>query len=175
MRRALGGDHDAYRQIVTLHQDIAFRTAFLITRSAEDAGDAAQDAFIKAFRALGRFDRARPFRPWLLRIVGNEARNRLRGARRRAALEVRVMALGYSGDAAPSPEDSALAGETRRELGAAIDALPDDQRAVVALRYFAGLSEAETAAALGVPPGTVKSRHARAIERLRITLGAVDA
>jgi RNA polymerase sigma factor (sigma-70 family) len=170
VRRATLGDDDAIRQIVTNHQDIAFRTAFLITRSEEDARDAVQDGLIKAIRALGRYDPTRPLRPWLLRIVANEARNRVRSSRRRTALELRI-ATEPSEDATPSPEAAALAAEAGAELLAAVNQLPEDQRLVVGMRYFAGLSENETASALGVRPGTVKSRHSRALQRLRDLVG----
>ena len=166
VHRAQLGDDDAIRQIVTTYQDIAFRTAYLVTRSEEDARDATQDGFVKAFRALDRFDRTKPLQPWLLRIVANEARNRTRSARRRTALELRV-AREPSGDAAPSPEGEVVAGDARRHLLDAVNRLPEEQRLVVALRYFAGLSEEETAAALGVRTGTAKSRHSRALARLR--------
>jgi RNA polymerase sigma-70 factor (ECF subfamily) len=174
VRRAQLGDDDAIRGIVTTYQDIAFRTAYLITRSEEDARDAAQDGFIKALAALGRFDPTKPLRPWLLTIVSNEARNRVRSGRRREQLVLRIT-TEVTGDAAPSPEASAVAVDTRERLLARINVLPDDQRAVVALRYFAGLSEQETAAALGVRVGTIKSRHSRALARLRELIGDVDA
>jgi len=106
-----------------------------------------------------------PFRPWLLRIVANEARNRRRSAGRRTGLALRAAAA--SGDAAPSPEASLLSAETRETLLAALNELPEDQRTVIALRYFVGLSEQEVADALKLPTGTVKSRSARALERLR--------
>lgn len=170
VRRATLGDDDAIRRIVTNHQDIAFRTAYLITRSEEDARDAMQDGFVKAIRALDRFDPTKPLRPWLLRIVANEARNRTRSARRRVALELRI-ATEPSGDATPSPEAAALAAEMRSELLDAVNQLPEEQRLVIGLRYFAGLSEDETASALGVRPGTVKSRHSRALHRLRQLMG----
>lgn len=166
VRRARLGDDDAIRQIVTTHQDIAFRTAYLITRSEDDARDATQDGFIKALAALDRFDPVRPLRPWLLRIVANEARNRMRSSRRRERLALAVAAES-SGDAAPSPESELLRSDARDTLLAAINQLPEDQRLVVALRYFAGLSEEEVVAALGVRPGTAKSRHSRALARLR--------
>ena len=166
VRRAQLGDDDAIRQIVTTYQDIAYRTAYLITRSPQDAQDATQEGLIKALGALGRFDRRKPLRPWLLQIVANEARNRMRGARRRDRLVLDI-AVETSGDAAPSPEESVLARADRDELLRAVNALPEDHRLVVALRYFAGLSEEETAAALGVRPGTAKSRHSRALARLR--------
>ena len=151
------------------YQGIAFRTAYVIARNAGDAEDAAQEGFVKAWRALGRFREGAPFRPWLLRIVANEASNRRRSAGRRAGLALRAATQEPSGDAAPSPESALLSSEQRAELLAAVDGLPDEQRDVVALRYFLGLSEAEVAETLGIPQGTVKSRTARALERLRET------
>jgi len=152
---------------VHAYQGIAFRTAYVIARNASDAEDAAQDGFVKAWRALGRFREGAPFRPWLLRIVANEASNRRRSAGRRASLALRAANEEPSGGAAPSPEAALLSAEQRSELLAAIEELPDEQRNVVALRYFLGLSEAEVAETLAIPLGTVKSRTARALERLR--------
>ncbi len=149
------------------YQGIAFRTAYVIARNASDAEDAAQDGFVKAWRALGRFREGAPFRPWLLRIVANEASNRRRSAGRRAGLALRAATQEPSGDAAPSPEAALLSSEQRSTLLAAVEELPEEQRSVVALRYFLGLSEAEVAETLGIPQGTVKSRTARALERLR--------
>jgi RNA polymerase sigma factor (sigma-70 family) len=80
----------AYEELVRMHQGIAFRTAYLIAGSSSDAEEAAHDAFVKAFGALGRFRRGEPFRPWLLTIVANEARNRRRSAGRRHALARRA-------------------------------------------------------------------------------------
>ena len=151
------------------YQWIAFRTAYVIARNASDAEDAAQDGFVKAWRALGRFREGAPFRPWLLRIVANEASNRRRSAGRRAGLALRAATEEPSGGAAPSPEAALLSAEQRATLLAAVEGLPDEQRDVVALRYFLGLSEAEVAETLGIPQGTVKSRTARALERLRET------
>ena len=149
------------------YQSIAFRTAYLLTRSAEDAEEAAQDGFVKAYRALGRFRPGAPFRPWLLRIVANEARNRRRSAGRRDVLALRAAAEQGSGDAAPSPESSALAASRRETLLAAVGSLREDDQRVIACRYFLGFSEEETAAALGWRRGTVKSRLSRALTRLR--------
>ncbi|MDQ3857728.1 MAG: sigma-70 family RNA polymerase sigma factor [Actinomycetota bacterium] len=150
-----------------LHQGIAFRTAYLIAGNSSDAEEAAQDGFVKAYRALGRFRRGAPFRPWLLQIVANEARNRRRSATRRAALTLRAAAEETSGGAAPSPEGSMIASERRRELLKALDTLREEERLVVAFRFFLDLSEEETAAALGIRRGTVKSRQSRALARLR--------
>jgi RNA polymerase sigma-70 factor (ECF subfamily) len=150
---------------------IAFRTAYLLTGSAADAEEAAQDGFLKAYRALGRFRRGAPFRPWVLEIVANEARNRRRLAGRRTALVLRAADEAPSGDAAPSPEGVLLAAEEREDLLEAVNRLRDDDRLVIGCRYFLELSEQETAAALGVRRGTVKSRLSRALERLRAELG----
>jgi RNA polymerase sigma factor (sigma-70 family) len=169
VERARRGDERAYQEIVHAYQGIAFRTAFLFARNAADAEDAAQEAFVKAYRALGRFRPGAPFRPWLLQIVANEARNRRRSAARRDALVLRAAASEPSGEAAPSPEAALLAAERRQELLAAVEALPQDQRDTIACRYFLDLSEEETAQVLGVRRGTVKSRTARALERLRRT------
>lgn len=167
IRRAKRGDTHAYEELVHAFQGIAFRTAYVLAGNAADAEEAAQDGFVKAWRALGRFREGAPFRPWLLRIVANEARNRRRSTGRRAHLALRAATEQVSGDAAPSPESALLTEETREALLAAVDELPDDQRQAISLRYFVGLSEQEVAEALDLPVGTVKSRTSRALERLR--------
>src|SRR5215210_653981 len=147
----------------------------LITQNAAEAEEAAQDAFIKAYRALGRFRPGEPLRPWLLTIVANEARNRSRAGGRRGALALRAASAERpSGEAAPSPEAALLAGERRAALLAALARLRTSDRLVIGCRFLLELSEAETAAALGVRPGTVKSRLSRALERLRAELGERD-
>jgi RNA polymerase sigma-70 factor, ECF subfamily len=161
------GDTAAFAHLVRDHQEIAFRTAYVIVRNTADAEDAAQDAFVKAWRALPRFRRGAPVRPWLLRIVANEARNRRRGEGRRTALALRAAAEAPPGDAAPSPEGSAVAADERARLLALVEGLPDEQRLAVTCRYLLDLSEEETAAVLGVRRGTVKSRLSRALERMR--------
>jgi RNA polymerase sigma-70 factor (ECF subfamily) len=173
LARACEGDLDAYEQLVHLHQQLAFRTALVLARNAGDAEEAAQDAFVKAWRALARFDRSRPFRPWLLAIVANEARNRRRSAGRRQALVVRAAASQPAdASAAPSPEVALLVAERHAALAAALERLDERDRQVIACRYLLELTEAETAAALGCRAGTVKSRLSRALERLRAQEGA---
>ena len=160
----------AYEELVRRYQDVAVRTAHLIAPD-DDAEDAAQEAFIKAYRALSRFRPGAPFRPWLLQIVANEARNRRRSAGRRVGLALRAAEdRRPSDDAAPSPETAVLAHETQQMLLAAVNTLRDDDREVIGARYFLELSEAETAEALGIPRGTVKSRLSRALDRLRAGL-----
>lgn len=120
-----------------------------------------QDALVKAWRALGRYRADDPFRPWFLRIVANEARNRRRSSGRRLRLALRAAVAP-----APAPESV-----DRQELLDALHELPDDAQAVLVCRYLLGLSEQETAAALDIAPGTVKSRTSRALERLRELYG----
>lgn len=173
IHRARSGDVGAYETLVRRHQDVALRVAHLVAPEA-DAADAVQDAFVKAYHALPRFREEADFRPWLLRIVANESRNRRRSAGRRADLAARASALTPGDTVAPSPEATVLADERRATLMAAIGRLRDADREVIGARYFLDLSEAETAATLGLPRGTVKSRTARALGRLRTVIEALD-
>jgi len=165
--RARRGEAAAYEELVRMHQAVAFRVALVNAGDRADAEEAVQDAFVKAYRALGRFRDGAPFRPWLLKIVANEARNRRRSAGRRAGLTLRVAGTAASGDAAPSPEAAALTGERRGELLDAIGRLDDRDRDILVHRFLLELDEQETAEALGIRRGTVKSRTSRALERLR--------
>jgi RNA polymerase sigma-70 factor (ECF subfamily) len=172
--RARAGDVAAYEELVRRYQDVAIRTAYLVCPEA-DADDAVQESFLKAYAALPRFRDGAPLRPWLLRIVTNEARNRRRSAGRRQGLAVRAAAA--SGDrpgsqTVPGPEAVVIAAETRTELLAALGTLRDDDREVLGARFLLDLSEAETAETLGLPRGTVKSRTSRALARLREALAA---
>jgi RNA polymerase sigma factor (sigma-70 family) len=167
IQRAKRGDKHAYEELVYAYQGIAFRTAYVLAGNSADAEEAAQDGFVKAWRALGRFRDGAPFRPWLLQIVANEARNRRRSAGRRAHMALRAATEHPSGDAAPSPEAALLSAQQREALLTAVNDLPEDQRSVITLRYFVGLSEQEVADTLDLPTGTVKSRTSRALERLR--------
>ena len=163
---ARAGDERAYAAIVRRHTAVAFRVAYAIVRDSGEAEDAAQEAFVKAHRALGRFRRDAAFRPWLLKIVANEARNRVRRRGRQARLAMRA---GLHPPAASS-EELALDAIGAAELRAAVDRLAAPQRDVVVCRYLLGLSVAETAAAIGIREGTVKSRTARALDRLAVLL-----
>ena len=166
IRRAKQGNQHAIEDLVRRYQDVAFRVACLITTDPDEAQDAAQTAFIKAFRALESFRDESPFRPWLLRIVANEAKNRVRSLVRRASdpLDERIVALR------PSPEELAERSEQQRALLRAIRALGDDDQRIIACRYFLDLSELEMADLLECPRGTVKSRLSRATGRLREAL-----
>jgi RNA polymerase sigma-70 factor, ECF subfamily len=165
VERARRGDLAAFEALVLAYQSLAFRTAFVIAGDAADAEEAAQDAFVKAHRALGRFRSGEPFRPWLLTIVANEARNRRRARGRRSALALRAAA--EPGAPVEDPEEAALATERRKQLLIAVEQLRDDDRDILACRYFLDLSEEETATTLGIARGTVKSRAHRALVRLQ--------
>lgn len=169
--RARRGDTGSYGELVRRYQEVAVRTAYVVAGDAADAEEAAQEAFVKAYRALDRFRGDAPFRPWLLAIVANEARNRRRAAGRQASLALRAAERDRpSGDAAPSPEEAVLESEERERLLAAVSRMGETDRMVIAYRFFLDLSERETAEALGVRPGTVKSRLSRALRRLRALL-----
>jgi RNA polymerase sigma factor (sigma-70 family) len=169
IERARGGDVGAYEALVRRYQDVAVRAAYVVVGAGE-AEDAAQEAFVKAYRALGRFRLDEPFRPWLLQIVTNEARNRRRASGRRTALALRA-ADDPPGGAAPSPESAALEDEERRTLVEVLNGMDEADRELIACRYFLELAESEIAETLGIPRGTVKSRLSRAMARLRARMG----
>ena len=172
VERARTGDVNAYEALVQQYQQLAFRVAYQVTGDAADAEDAAQEAFVNAYYALGRFRPGAPFKPWLCRIVANEARNRRMSAHRRTALAERAHWAQASGEAAPSPEAAAEAGEFRATLVDTLARLRDDDRLILSYRLFFDFSEADMAEALKVPKGTVKSRLSRALTRLRAALPA---
>ena len=161
------GDIDAFAVLVDRYRAPALRLAYGI--AGDDAEDAVQDAFVKMFRALAGFRTESAFRPWLFTIVANEARNRRRSTSRRAKLELRVSSQPRL-DGVGADEAVAQRHERQRLLDA-VAVLPDRYREVVALRFFAALSEIETAAVLSCPVGTAKSRLSRALELLRVSLG----
>jgi RNA polymerase sigma factor (sigma-70 family) len=144
------------------HQQVAFRAAYLVTGSAAEAEDAAQEGFVKAWLALPRFREGAPFRPWLLAIVTNEARNRRRHAGRQAALALR----SWDPESA-NTEETATARAEHERLLRVVAGMREEDRLVIGYRYFLDLSEEDTAEALGIARGTVKSRLARALVRLR--------
>jgi RNA polymerase sigma-70 factor (ECF subfamily) len=142
----------------------------VVTRSSADAEDVSQEAFVKAYYALDRFRPDAPFKPWLMRIVVNEALNRRRSHGRQEELALRVAVARPSGDAAPSPEAAAIEAERQQHVIAAVNRLGEKDRLVIALRYFFDMSEAEMAEVLQCRTGTVKSRLSRALERMKRVL-----
>ncbi len=167
VERAQRGDADAYGLLVRRYQDLAVRVGYLVTGRPWEAEDAAQEAFVKAYYALDRLRPGTSFRSWLLRIVANEARNLRKAARRRVDLMSRASEHAPPQGAAPSPEAEAVANERRSALLNALSDLREEDRLVVAYRFWFELSEAEMAEALECARGTVKSRLSRALGRLR--------
>jgi RNA polymerase sigma factor (sigma-70 family) len=169
--RARDGDLDAFELLVARYATVAHRTAALLG-GGDEAADIVQEAFVKAFRGMAGFHPDAPFRPWLLRIVANETHNAQRSAHRRAAAHLRLVSDPVRSPARSevSPELEAVAAERRAALLAAVRELPERDRLVITCRYFLELDEAETAAVLGWPRGSVKSRLSRALRRLRLRL-----
>ena len=163
--RARAGDDTAFGALVGRYQVAALRLAAAISGSVDDAADIVQEAFVKAHRSLPRLTDPAMVRPWMLRIVANESKNVIRGRARRRRREERYgsWVLAAAGD----PLDAALGADEARGLARALGRIGARDRQVLAYRYFAGMSEAETARALDVATGTVKSRTARALTRLR--------
>jgi RNA polymerase sigma factor (sigma-70 family) len=168
VERAREGDAAAFGVLVTRYAGVAMRVAHLVAPGA-DVEDTIQEAFVKAWRALPAFRVGAPFRPWLCRIVANEAKNRARSARRRDALALRTSSAS-SRDEPPSPETIAVGRDEAEALVRAMNVLRPDDRLVIAYRWLLELSEVEMAEALDVPVGTVKSRLSRAMTKLRTQL-----
>ncbi len=166
IREAKGGDTGAFEELVRRYQEAAFRAAYLVLRDAYEAEDAAQEAMVKAYGALGRFrlGAGLSFRPWLLKIVMNESLNRVKSRKRRAAVAERA-ARGEPAEW--NIDETVMSRERARLLREALDALKEQERTVIYLRYFLSLSEQELAEYLGCAQGTVKSRLHRALGRLR--------
>ena len=167
VERAQRGDLGAYDALVQTHQEAAFRAAYMIMRDAADAQDAAQEAFMRAYDALGRFDARRPFRPWILRIATNAALNRMKASKRRQAMSERFGAETVEREANPSIEARVLRRERGRRVQDAIRQLKPDDQSLLILRFFFDLSETELAQTFGVAAGTIKSRLHRALAKLR--------
>src|SRR5579859_1728645 len=170
---ARGGRPDAYGELVRRHQLAVYNIAYRLVGEREEALDLAQDAFVRAYAALANFDPARPFGPWINRVVTNLALNVLgRRAGAPLSLERSPAAESHAGggaltDSAAEPERVYLAGERQALLRQAILALPPHYRAVVELRHFQDRSYDEIAAALAIPPSAVKSHLFRARRLLR--------
>lgn len=163
--RAKGGDDGAFEELVLRYQEAAFRAAFLVLRDAAEAEDAAQEGFMKVYRAIGGFKAGSAFRPWLLKIVINQALTMAKSSRRRTAM---VEELATKTDPMTFTIDEAVVdAERARLVWSALEALREQERVVVYLRYFLALPEKELAEYLGCAPGTVKSRLHRALQKLR--------
>ena len=169
--RSVAGDGGAFGQLIAPHVEVLRRVAYLHAPKA-DVDDVLQEALTRAWSQLQSLRTGASLRAWLVAITANTARNRSRGTRRRDKWELVESARATT--TAPSAEDQVVDPGVAKEVVAAVEALPRGQREAVAYRYFLDLSEAETADALGIPVGTVKSRVARAMSALRHELGEID-
>jgi RNA polymerase sigma-70 factor (ECF subfamily) len=160
--RAQAGDRDAFRRLVETYSEVAGRTARVLLADRADAEDAAQEAWLDAWKALPRFQAERPFRPWLLAIVAN--RCRMKARKYQPVTEAFNDEIGEQ-LVAPGPED-----KYDEELECALGKLDAGQRKVLALRFYADLQLDEIAELIDVPLGTIKSRLHRAIAALRTSL-----
>jgi RNA polymerase sigma factor (sigma-70 family) len=171
IERATSGDADAFAELVAPHLALARRIA-ASAGQASDAEDAVQNALMKAHRSLASLDAGREFAPWFLTIVRNEALNQGRTTRRHEAAVGRLIDQPQQFASAPA-EDIAIADVRRADVRAAVDRLNPTDRAVIETRFLQEHTEAETAAELGLPIGTVKSRTSRALRRLRVAMVAL--
>lgn len=180
VERVRAGDAAAFELIMRRHNRRLFRLARSVLRNAPEAEDVVQETYVRAFTRLDDFIGPDGFAAWLARIAHNEALGRVRGRDRVVSLHDYVSEHDGETDARrietmtshqPDPERLAGNGELRRLLEDAIDALPDEFRAVFVLRAVEGMSVAETAEALSIRPETVKTRFHRARHRLQETLG----
>ena len=168
LARARKGDLPAFEEIVARYQRRVYAVALRIVRSHALADDVAQEAFLKAWQALDRFELGRPFGPWVCRIAANLAVNHVRSPVARE--DPLPEGHGETRASGEDPLGAVLEGEAQRLLHAALEDLPPDQRAVFVLRAVEELSYKEIAEALDLSPGTVMSRLFRAREKLAKTL-----
>jgi RNA polymerase sigma-70 factor (ECF subfamily) len=165
--RAHQGDGTVWEELVRQHQEAVFRLAYLLLGDADAAEDVAQETFIRAYRALDRFDINRPLRPWLMRITANLARNQRRSVGRYFGAIQRLIRAEPEAAFARGGQAQLIERERAHTLWQAVRRLGHNEQEIIYLRYFLEMSEAEAAAALEIPPGTVKSRTHRALARLR--------
>ena len=159
VRQSLAGQTEAFGALVTRYQRVMYTVALRMVGNAEDARDATQDAFIKAFQRLTTFDASYRFYSWMYRILVNECLNLHRGRHPEQPLEIEAAG-------GPSPFDTTAAGELRMQIHTALLRLTPEYRTVVVLRHFAGQSYEEIAETLAIPEKTVKSRLYTARQQL---------
>ena len=170
--RARQGDHQAYANLVQPHERVAYRVAAAITGWNADAEEATQNGFVKAYRSLHRFRTGAAFRPWLLRIVVNEAHNVVRAERRHERLGERA-AEQHEATVAGADE-AVLARDEVETVLSALARLSEADRLAVALRYFAELPDVEAAALAGISQEAYRVRLMRARRRLQTLLEESD-
>lgn len=165
----LAGRTEAFEPLVTPYRRPLVALAYRLTRNREEALEVAQEAFLRAFRSLGRYDVSRSFRNWLFQIAANEARDRMRrGARERAALEDAV----HDGSRAPGPEAGRDGQEVRADLMDCLSALTPREREVFVLRDIEELDIRETARALRCSSVSVRVNLSKARRKMRDAIRA---
>ncbi|MES1206295.1 MAG: sigma-70 family RNA polymerase sigma factor [Pseudomonadota bacterium] len=184
--RAKGGDFDAFEALVTRYQDKVYRLAFRFVRNETEAKEIVQDTLLSVWRKLDGFKGDSQFGSWLFRVTANAALMRLRSQRRHAEVSTEELPAGFLDSAhsaygqvvsqgenwSKRPDEELQSEELRRQIQAAVDALPEIYRTVFLVRDVDGLSTEETAEALGLSIPTVKTRLHRARMALRETIGA---
>ena len=172
MLRVQAGDLEAFEQLVERYQNMVFGLALSIVRSPEDAEEAAQDAFVKLFRARHQYDGMRELEPWLLRIAGNACRDRLR--RRKAATLPLLDNAADIAEGVPDPRDSSPDRATvQQAVRTELDRLSDRARLPLELKYLRGMTNQQIAEALGISVSNVKVQLARAKDVLQSRLERV--
>lgn len=169
------GDREAFGRLVESHQNRLFGLALMMLRDPAAAEETTQDAFVRAFLNLDRYDAGRPFYPWLATIAARLAQDRLRRRMRREEREGASRDPNDAPDVAADPLGDLIAAETGRRLWQSVAALPAGQRTAVFLYYRQELSVAEISSVLGVSAGTVKTLLFRARKRLRANIGGAGA
>jgi RNA polymerase sigma-70 factor (ECF subfamily) len=168
VRAAQGGDAAAFTALVRHFQRPVYRIAYGLTRNAADADDLAQETFVRAFQAIGRFRVGEPLYPWLARIATNLAFSLFRRRRRRPETSIEpLVEAGKQWGVDDDPAVHAERGERDLRVQAAFGRLSDEHQAVLALRVVQDLSYEEIATTLRIPPGTVMSRLSRARAELK--------
>jgi len=158
IQQAQKGDTDAFARLVQLYQAPVYNLAYRMLGERMEAEDAAQETFLRAFRNLGQYDPARPFRNWLLSITAHYCVDRLRRQRPLLALDDELA----TGRVGANPDDAVIAWETRERIQRLLMCLPAEDRAAVTLRYWYDCSYEEMAQILGTTVSAVKSRLHRA-------------
>jgi len=171
VRAAQGGDEAAFTEIVRHFQRAVYRVAYALTRNASDADDLAQETFVRAYQAIGRFRVGEPLYPWLSRITVNLAYSLFRRRRRRPETSIEpLVEAGRQWAGGDDPAERAAEAERHERLTQAFAELSPEHQAVLTLRVVEDLSYDDIARSLGVPAGTVMSRLSRARAELRARL-----
>jgi RNA polymerase sigma-70 factor (ECF subfamily) len=173
VRAAQAGDARSFGEIVRRYQRAIYRVAYALARNPSDADDLAQETFVRAYQAIGRFRAGEPLFPWLARIATNQALSLFRRRKRRPETPLEpLLEAGRQWAADDDPVEGVAGRERERQMQAAFAELKPEHQAVLALRVVQDLSYEDIARALGVPVGTVMSRLSRARAELKSRLAA---